>query len=208
MQDHALQVEHCVNELPHFFQQLAADFNQAQTLTQKISDFEHEADKIKNAIRNNLGKSILLPIKKNDLLDILSIQDAIADTAQDIAVLCTLKPQFKLPVELRSHLEILLEKAMATFHKYKQIINLMDELLEATFSGPQAENIKDEIHEVALMEHETDKAQKLFLQKVFLIEDSLSKSDFFILAQLSKEIGDIANISERAANKIRLILLG
>jgi predicted phosphate transport protein (TIGR00153 family) len=208
MQDHADQIANCVLKLKDFLTTFKKSFEEGKKLCAEISEFEHKADQIKDKIRNNLGKSLMLPVNKGNLLDILSIQDAIGDTAEDIAVLATMKKDFTIPDELFTLLDILLDKAIDTFKKYREIIDLLDELLEATFTGPQAEQIRKEIKNVARLEHETDKAQKIFLQKFFDYEENLSKSEFFLISKISKGIGDIANISEKAANKIRLILLG
>ncbi|OHD11719.1 MAG: TIGR00153 family protein [Spirochaetes bacterium GWB1_36_13] len=207
LQAHAEQIFKCVKNLENFLKILRTDFNEAKKVAEEVSLHEHEADKIKDKIRDNLGKPIFMPVGRDDLLEILSIQDAIADSAEDVAVLAVIKENFSIPEEIFVLMEIILQKSTDTFLKYKEIIDQMDELLEATFSGPQADKIRKNIETVALYEHETDKAQKMFLKKLFEYDDRLTHSDFFLISNITKRIGDIANISEKAANKIRLILL-
>lgn len=206
-QEHLEEIKNCVLLLNPLIKALKNDMPQAKSIALKISEHEHNADKIKDSIRDNLSKSLLLPIGRSELLEILSIQDAIGDVAEDISVLCTIKENFKIPEEIFTLVEIILDKSVETFNQYFQIIYQMDELLESTFTGAQAEKIRKDIEQVAYLEHETDNAQKVFLKNFFLIEESLSKGDFYILSKLSQILGDVANISEKAANKIRLILL-
>jgi len=207
LQEHMRQIQSCVLPLKQLLQELKKGSDAAaKTLAAQISEHEHLADKIKDEIRESLSKSLFMPVQRQDVLEILSIQDAIADTAEDIGVLCTIKDSFSVPDELFTLMEIILDKSVETFQKYQEIIEDMDELLEATFSGPQAQKTKKNIGEVAYLEHETDRAQKVFLKKFFEYDSRLSQSDFFLIAKITRRIGDIANISEKAANKIRLIL--
>jgi len=205
---HAAEVKKCIDLLIPFIDCLGLDYEKAKKIGEEISKHEYEADKIKDKIRDSLGKSILLPVKKEFVLDMLSTQDAISDTAEDISALSIIKENFTIPPEIAPYIRIVLKKSIETFDAYKKIIDSLDELLEATFAGPQAQIIRDKIVNVAKLEYETDKAEKIFLSEFFKIEDRLSKSDFMIISEISKSIGDIANISEKAANKIRLIILG
>jgi len=207
-QAHANQVKECINLLEPFLNSIGKDYEESKKIAKEISNHEYEADKIKDSIRDNIGKSILMPVRKDFFLEILGIQDAISDTAEDISSLVITKESFIIPEEIFPFLKIILKKSIETFNVYKKIVDSLDELLEATFAGPQAHIIRDKISEVAKLEYETDKAQKIFLNEFFKIDEKLSKSDFLILAEISKKIGDIANISEKAANKIRLIILG
>ena len=52
---------------------------------ERIFEKEAEADRIKNDLRGALPKSLFMPVDRRDLLEVLQMQDSIADTAQDIA---------------------------------------------------------------------------------------------------------------------------
>ena len=58
---------------------------------EQISEYEHSADITKNEIRNNLPRGLFLAINRTDLLEILSLQDSIADKAEDLGIIMTLK---------------------------------------------------------------------------------------------------------------------
>jgi len=69
---------------------------------------------VKKEIRNNLPKSIFLPVNRGDMLNYLREQDKIADSAEDLAVLVTLR-KMTVPSELRDYLKVLVEKVLLTF---------------------------------------------------------------------------------------------
>ena len=52
---------------------------------------EHVADKIKDEIRGNLTRRLFLPIDRERVPEILAFQDSLADRAEDVAVLLTIK---------------------------------------------------------------------------------------------------------------------
>src|SRR5687767_1267704 len=92
LQSHMEKVSVCVHKVVDLFNALQNhNFQEVEKIVLEISELEHQADLTKNDIRNHLHKNIYLPIDRANLLEILSIQDSIADAAEDIAVLVTLK---------------------------------------------------------------------------------------------------------------------
>ena len=66
--------------------------NQLKRLAEEeISKQEARADNTKNELRNHLPGGLFMPISKTALLEILSLQDDIADDCEDIGILLTLK---------------------------------------------------------------------------------------------------------------------
>ena len=97
LQSHMRKVAECVDGLGALFTAfLEGDHALIAELARKISKTEHEADLVKTDIRNHLPRGLFLPIDRGKILDILSTQDEIADTAENVAVLCTLK-NLKVP---------------------------------------------------------------------------------------------------------------
>ncbi len=120
---------------------LNKDFANVEALAAQISEAEHLADITKNDIRNHLPKSLFLPIDRNQLLEILRIQDDIADQAEDIAILATLK-QLELPAVLKEPFEKFLKKNVETVEGVHNIIKEFHELLESSFGGIEAEKVR------------------------------------------------------------------
>ena len=92
LEEHSKKVRSCVEMVPELFASLEkGDHEGLVRATEVLSKLEHEADLIKNEIRNHLPRSILLPVDRADLLTLLKEQDGIADAAEDVAVLLSMR---------------------------------------------------------------------------------------------------------------------
>lgn len=181
------------------------DMEKIEKQVVELSRLEHEADLTKNDIRNHLPKSLFLPIDRAHFLEILSIQDSIADKAEDVGILLTLRP---LESFRNFHTEILafFQKNEEVFLDAKQIIEEIDELLESSFGGIEAEKVKTMVEQTAYREHESDKIQRTLMRQLFSHGDSLQTPCFYLWMRLIEEVGAISHLSERLANRIRMIL--
>jgi len=206
LQAHMEKVVKCVHKMNDLFTAyLKGNFEQINQLAEEISELEHMADLTKNEIRNNLPKGIFLAINRSDLLEILSLQDTIADKAEDIAVLMTLKRLETLP-DIEPDLTNFLNKNIEIVEETHKVIREMDELLEATFGGREAEKVKLMIENIAFMEHEADIMQRTLLKKLFAREDSLPYSSFFLWISILQAVASLGNTSEKLGNRIRMLL--
>jgi len=181
------------------------DFEGISRTAKEISNLEHVADLTKNDIRLNLPKGLFLPVDRGNLLEILSLQDSLADKAEDIGMLLTLK-QVKLPEDLKILFKTFLAKNLEAFQKANEIINQLDELLEYSFGGREAIKVNELIDEVAFKEHEADKLQHELVKLLFNLNLSIPFQDFILLKQLIGEISSISNLSEKLAYRIRIML--
>ena len=86
MQKHMAEVYSCVAELTPLFEAvIAKDWDKVKDIQKIISKREKEADKLKKEIRLQLPKGMFMPVSRRDLLEVLTMQDKIANTAKDIA---------------------------------------------------------------------------------------------------------------------------
>src|SRR3989344_8428607 len=93
LQTHMDKVASCLAQLPAIFKALLMEENHSiELIAEKISKLEHEADLTKNDIRNHLPKSLFLPVDRSALLEILSLQDSLADQAEKISHLAEMRP--------------------------------------------------------------------------------------------------------------------
>jgi len=181
------------------------DMEKTEKLVAELSSLEHEADITKNDIRNHLPKSLFLPIDRAHFLEILSIQDNIADKTEEIGVLLTLRP-LETFQNFKADLQALFKKNEEVFLDAKYIIEEIDELLESSFGGIEAEKVKEMVEQTAFKEHKAEKMKNALLKKFFAQADTLSAPSFYLWTRLIEEIGSISHISERLANRIRMIL--
>ena len=170
-----------------------------------ISKLEHKADLVKNDIRNNLPRGLFMAMDRGQLLEILSLQDAIADQGEDIAVLMSIRP-VKILDALNVPLKEYIDGNLDAFHKVKNVMRELDALIESGFGGVEASRVDVMVEEVAHAEHECDIMQRKLMKQVLDHETELSVGDFFIWQRLLIEIAGISNLSEKLANRVRMLL--
>lgn len=206
MQSHMSKVSLCIREIPTLFAAMEKkDFSLLETLAQKISNYEHEADLTKNDIRNNLPMGLFLPIARQSLLEILSLQDNIADRAENMAILLTF-----LPLEIEGFFaetfRTFLAKNLETFEMARRIIDELGELLECSFGGSEAEKVKKMVAETAYKEHECDILQRALMKNLLENAETMKTAHFFLWMKVIQELAGISDESEKLANRVRMTL--
>lgn len=206
LQVHMKKVGSCIKKLTEIFEGIAnGKLENLEEHVAELSNLEHEADMAKNDIRNHLPKSLFLPIDRSQLLEILSIQDNIADKAEEIGNLLILCPLKSFEVFTPTFQEFF-RKNIETFWNARLIIKEFDELLESSFGGLEAQKVKEMADETSYKEYEADVLKTKVRKEFFAHADSLSSSVFYVWTKLIDEIGSLSHISERLANRIRMIL--
>ncbi len=206
LKEHMDKSRECVELVGPMFEALvAADKEELERLAKQISKLEHRADVIKNEIRDTLPRTILLSMGRGDFLEVLAQQDSIPDVVEDISILLILRP-VGIPEALRPMLFGLIEKVVKTFRKTYEVLGELQPVMDSAFSGPETKKIFELIDEVGVMEWECDKAQFSLVKATFELERELSPVDIFWLSKIFEKLGDIANFSEKTANRMRLML--
>ena len=155
LQEHMRVVVQCANEVPGLCEALfAGDREKLVAIRDEIDRLESSADDIKNRLRAHLPRSFFLPVDRGDLLEILDLQDSIADTAEDIAGLLVVRPVPPIEI-LREPLMTLVLRCVAACNHMARIMEQMDELLETGFGGREAESVSAMIDELNAIEGET-----------------------------------------------------
>ena len=86
LQQHMKKVHSCIKEFGVFAKATnAEDWEKAQAAQISIAQKEHKADKLKKKLRMNLPSTFMMPFSRRDLLDVLLIQDSIANITKDLA---------------------------------------------------------------------------------------------------------------------------
>ncbi len=206
LQIHMDKVANCVGKVKEIFTALQnKDYKKVETISKQISDLEHEADLTKQDIRNHMTKGLFLLVDRRDLLQILSIQDSIADKAEDIAVIVSLRPLVFESI-FQEDFNHFLEKNLQSFLGVMQVIRELEELLETSFGGLEAEKVKQMVEKVAYLEHEAALIQQKLLRKLYNQCDHLSPPLFHMWNKIFEEVGALSNLSEKLANRIRMLL--
>lgn len=205
IQEHMKKIKECVDlMLPLIEAFLQNNSEEIDRVSKQIYLKEHEADEIKNSIRDNLHSSLFLPVDRRDLLEVLSSQDAIADTVEDLAVLVNLR-EIKLSGDYSESIMELAKKVVETFEKSFHIVDHLDELVKASFSGSEAKKVLELINELGFMEWKVDKFQMKVVKKLYNLPD-IKYIDFILMDKIIQKISDVSNASEKMGNRLRLLL--
>lgn len=206
LQTHMAKVASCIGELPPLFKAIVTqDLEAIEKISNAICKLEHEADLTKNDIRNHLPKSLFLQVDREPLLEILSLQDALADQAEKIAGHAAMRKIGLLP-EMGTEFAKLCEKNMEAFYLVQQVIKEMDDLLESSFGGIEAQKVKAMVDKIAFLEYEKNLMQNRLIKRLYQEGDSMPYPEFHLCLTLMEEIGCLASLSERLGNRIRMLL--
>lgn len=206
LQEHMKIVESCAAAVIPLFEALAAgETSRIEALKTKIDTLENEADDSKNQIRAHLPKSLFMPVDRRDFLDMLSSQDSIADTAQDIAGLLYLR-RLTIPDAMQPHLLPFVTRNVDAVHQCSRVIHELDELLESGFGGREAERVVAMIDELSGIETAADRQEMDCVQALFDHEDDLKPIDVVFWYQLLQQLGDLADYAEDVGDRLRLLI--
>jgi predicted phosphate transport protein (TIGR00153 family) len=204
--EHMKKVRECVQLLrPLFVSVSSGDRPEVERLSDLISHVEHEADKIKNDIRDHLPRSYFMPVQRSDILGFLKEQDAMADSAEDVAVLVTMR-QMAIPEECREMLMSLVEKVLETCQFSFEATSEFKSLLESGFGGPEVEKVIKMVERVSLGEWEADTIQMDVARRLFQIENKLEPLSVALWVQVFGELGKLANHAENTADILRMMI--
>ncbi len=206
LQEHMTASGECVDRVrPMFEALLAGNEEKIADIAKDISKIEHRADEIKNEIRDSLPRSIFLPVDRADFLSVLSQQDSIPDTVEDISFLLTVRRTYCPPSWEKPLLDYV-DRCVDTFRTAFEVMGSLEGLLEVGLAGPEADEVLEKIDAVGQLEWKADKAQFDMLRLMFDMEDDLKPVDLFWWSKILREVGDIANYSEKAVDRIRLMI--
>ena len=202
-----LKVQECASLVPDLVD-AALDGDQAQVkaLAKKISVLEYEADIIKTRVRDHLPKSLFMPVSRSDLLDVVSAMDAVADIAEDLGVLFSMRAMEPPPDEVATLIRQLVESCVAVVLRATEVVSHLDSLASTSFTGPEAEQVLVLIDHVDREEHEADKVQDQLAKAFFRHEDDFKPAAIYVWMKIFNKIGDLANASEKMTHRIRLFL--
>ncbi len=205
-QQHMELVKKCMEKLRTALENcILKDGDECNKIFNEVSDIEFQADQLKNHIRDTLPRSVFLPVSRTIFLEVLSIQDSLPDIAEDIGALYTMKPELKLPEELKPLLEKLIDKVFQTFNQIAKVVENLDVFLESSFGKKEHEKFIKMIQELGKLEHDADIIQMELLRQFFKIEDKFTPGELYLWLNIFRKIADIANASEKLGNRIRVM---
>lgn len=206
LQEHMSAVYECTQKLIPFFEAVSRrDWTQAEKIQLDIAASERKADDIKKDLRVHMPKGMLLPVHRTDLLNILNVQDGVANRAEDISELIVGRAMV-FPQPLDDHMWRLLRRSIDATAQANQAIHELDELLETGFRGREVDIVQNMILELHKIEHETDEIQAAARRQLFKMEKDLPPVDVIFYYKIIDLIGDLADRSDLVGGTLLLFI--
>ena len=200
------QVHSCLKDFGIFAKAAKAeDWEKAEITHISIGKREQKADVLKKKLRMNLPSTFMMPFSRRDLLDVLLIQDSIANITKDLAGLM-MSRKMVLPEEFADDFIDLSKLCIKTSAAALDAINELDELLETAFSSRERKIVDKMIKKVNELEHETDVAQELIRNKLYLLEASLPPVDVMFYYRAIEWLGETADAAQKVGSRFEVML--
>jgi predicted phosphate transport protein (TIGR00153 family) len=196
----------CAKKLRPFFDAvIAKDYERMGEVRGQIEALEQEADNLKKEIRLNMPKSLFMPVPREDLLELLLVQDKIANRTRDVSgIIMGRKMEIPEPIA-----ELFIEFVESNIDAAKQArksVRELDELFTAGFRGAEVNLVVGLIEELDRIETDTDAKQAELRAALYEIEDTLKPVDAVFMYKVIELTGEIADMAERVGRRLELLL--
>jgi len=206
IQEHMQIANEAAQHLPDLLQAAAdEDWDRARQIHRTINEAEKEADKMKRSVRRHLPKSLFLPVPRSDLLELVSTQDKVANTAKDIAGIIVGR-NMRFPETLFPGVLELAQTCVATSQQALAAIQELDELLEVGFTGREVKLVESMLKELDKLERRTDKQQFALRGKLFKLEAELPPVDVMFYYRAMALLGTLADTAEKVGDRLQVLL--
>jgi predicted phosphate transport protein (TIGR00153 family) len=199
-------VYRCAKQLHGFFvASIDGDWNKAMTFRDEIARLENSADDVKKQIRLSLPKSLFMPVPREDLLELLLVQDKIANRTKDVSGL-VIGRKLQIPPQIADQFLEFVDRNIDAAKQARKSVRELDELFTAGFRGAEVDLVSGLIEELDQIETDTDDKQAALRGVLFEIEKSLNPIDAIFMYQVIELTGEIADMAERVGRRLELLL--
>ena len=196
----------CAKELSGFFAAVVkGDWDKAADGRANIEKYEHEADDLKKEIRLHLPKSLFMPVPRQDLLELLLVQDMIANRTKDVSGI-VFGRKMQIPPEIAGQFLEFVDRNVDAAKQARKSVRELDELFTTGFRGAEATLMEGMIEKLDRIETETDDMQAALRSALFAIESTLDPIDAVFMYQVIELTGEIADMAERVGRRLELLL--
>jgi len=196
----------CAKQLQGFFAAVVkGNWDKAATFRAEIEKYEHKADDLKKEIRLRLPKSLFMPVPRQDLLELLLVQDMIANRTRDVSGI-VMGRKMQIPPTIADQFLEFVGRNVDAAKQARKSVRELDELFTTGFRGAEVELVEGLIEELDRIETETDDMQAALRSAVFEIESTLNPVDAVFLYQVIELTGEIADMAERVGRRLELLL--
>lgn len=208
MKEHMRIANECASHMPEATKAfLENDKETLKEIKRSVSKLESEADKVLEELQHRLSKSMFLPVERRDLLDVLEVQEAIADRSEEIVQLMLDLP-IEVPQEMHKPIMSLAARAEDTVSAANDVVGMFDDLVEVGFKGPVVKKTRRMIRDVIQLESDADHIGTDITHALFKHAGDMHPVSIVFLYRLVNLIEDLADYAESVAIRSRLLLAG
>ena len=206
LQKHMRKVVECTERLVPLFQAVARqDFATVRSEREAIAALESEADDMKRELRLQLPQTLFLPVDRRDLLELLRLQDNIANKAKDIAGL-VLGREMQIPESMVEPFMEYVQRSIDAARQAHRTVEELDELVETGFRGSEVEVVHSLLEELDRVEKDTDLMQIRLRASLRAMEADLPAVDVMFLYKVIELVGKLADLAQRAGSRLQMML--
>ena len=196
----------CVRQLNGFFKAVVSnDWDKAAKFRDSIASLEHDADDLKKEIRMRLPQSLFMPVPRQDLLELLLVQDMMANRTKDVSGI-VMGRKMQIPEPIAKDFLTFVGRNVDAAKQARKSVRELDELFTTGFRGAEATLVEALVEELDRIETETDDLQADLRGALFEIEDTLDPVTVIFLYQVIELTGEIADMAERVGRRLELLL--
>lgn len=196
----------CAKQLRAFFRAVVKeDWDTATSVRSEIERLEHEADNLKKAIRLSLPKSLFMPVPRQDLLELLLVQDKIANRTKDVSGI-VIGRRMQIPAEIAEQFLDFVDRNVDAAKQARKSVRELDELFAVGFRGAEVDLVTALIEELDQIETDTDDKQAALRAALFKIERDMDPIDAIFMYKVIELTGEIADMAERVGRRLELLL--
>jgi hypothetical protein len=196
----------CARQLRAFFSAaVSGDWDGAAKVRKEIETLEHDADNLKKEIRLHLPKSLFMPVPREDLLELLLVQDKIANRTKDVSGI-VMGRKMQIPAVIAEQFLDFVDRNIDAAKQARKSVRELDDLFTTGFRGAEVTLVAALIEELDRIETDTDDKQAALRAALFEIEQSLNPVDAIFMYQVIELTGEIADMAERVGRRLELLL--
>jgi len=204
--EHLVQVGECVELLmPMMERFVKGEFDEIEQLSRLVTEREGKADNIKSEIRRQLSTSIFSAVDRADFLNILSVQDKIADRCEEIGKLLEIR-RTPCPKALK---EPVLALSTMCAKIYGELQALSANIIELSEHPTPKKQLPAFLKRTEKINHGTFEASglaKKYLKKLFRVENELDPISVLFHTKLVELLESHAKACENTADVFNRLL--
>ncbi|WP_299314403.1 TIGR00153 family protein [uncultured Halomonas sp.] len=203
---HIVKANECADQLLPFFEAtLAGDWTEAARVRETITRLEHEADELKTELRLNLPNTLFLPVSRTDLLELVSVQDKMANKVRDITGIM-LGRSMQMPEPLAGPMRDYMRTAVACVAQAREAMEELEALLESGFGRNVSDVMHRLIRELHTLEQQADGQQVAIRRQLFELESELPPVDVVFLYKIIDWVGELSDRAERVGSRLQILM--